>query len=310
MADATDKTERVPAPSVAIDGAKIRSVRETKRLTQLYVANVVGVTTDTISRWENNRYPSIKRENAQKLADALEVALEEILRQEPPGSDADREPPAATPAPASRRLVLFLLFAGTLTLLVAIAIFFRHPPTAPVAVRWTPRFAAPGEIIPVQIKVNRQAAHPFGFILKEQLPDRVRLVAALPSSSASESTGSHVKWLVPAGGAPVTISYSLQIPEQQASGNEVKVRVKGEIVLHGDGANRTEPVGGASEIRIGAYHWADSNGDGRIDDDEIMPAYYICDEMKEFGLEWKTIEAIWSGKGYRWDARNGYTVVR
>jgi type IV pilus assembly protein PilC len=43
--------------------------------------------------------------------------------------------------------------------------------------------------------------------------------------------------------------------------------------------------------------------DGRIDDDEIMPAYYLSEEMKGLGLDWKTIEAIWSGKGYRWDAR-------
>lgn len=309
MSDVADKSDKVPAPSVAIDGARTRSIRETKRLTQLYVANVVGVTTDTISRWENNRYPSIKRENAQKLADALEVPLEEILRREP----ADSEPPAAgpaaaPPAPPNRRLLLFSALVGALALFAALFFFTRRPAPLPVAVRWTPRFAAPGAVIPVQIKVSRQPAHPFGFILKEQLPEGIRLVAALPSSSASESTGSQVKWLVPAGGAPVTISYSMQVPPRQPVGREAKV--KGEVVLHGDGANRTEGVGGSSEIRIGAYHWADSNGDGRIDDDEIMPAYYICDEMKDFGLDWKIIEAIWSGKGYRWDARNGYTVIK
>ena len=300
MAEANDKTDKVPAPSVAIDGARIRSVRETKKLTQLYVANVVGVTTDTISRWENNRYPSIKRENAQKLAGALEVPLDEILRQE---SANPTEP--APPSRPSKRLLL-LSGAGALLLLVAV-LFFTREPAAKTAMRWTPRFAAPGEIVPVQIKVHRHASEPFGFILRERLSSSLRVVNSSPPGSASGSSGTDLKWLVPSGAAPITISYSLQIPALHPEGKDAGL--KGEIVLHGRVA-RTEAVGGSSEIRIGAYHWADGNGDGRIDDDEIMPAYYICDEMKDLGLDWKTIEAIWSGKGYRWDAKNGYTVIR
>jgi len=305
MGEATEKSGKGTAPSVAIDGAQIRSVRETKKLTQLYVANVVGVTTDTISRWENNRYPTIKRENAQKLADALEVPLEEILRQEPAGQATDTEPPA--PSAANRR---WLLLSGlsALLLLLAIVVFTRKPASAPTAVRWAPRFAAPGEILPVQIKVAREAGEVGGFILKEKLPDGMRLVSALPASSAAESSGSEVKWLVRDGSASVTISYTLQVPAHHARGRQA--RLKGEIVLHGGGANRTEAVGGSSDIQIGAFHWADSNGDGLIDDEEIMPAYYICDEMKGLGLDWKTIEAIWSGKGYRWDAKSGYTVLK
>ena len=55
-------------------------------------------------------------------------------------------------------------------------------------------------------------------------------------------------------------------------------------------------------MRIAGIHWADRNGDGRIDDEEIMPAYYLSEEMKGLDLDWKTIETIWSGKAYRWDA--------
>ena len=46
-----------------------------------------------------------------------------------------------------------------------------------------------------------------------------------------------------------------------------------------------------------------------IDDDEIMPAYYVYEEMKGLGLDWKIIEAIWSAKGYRWDPTTGFQVV-
>ena len=140
MDQGSDKMDKLASTNLAIDGARIRTVRETKKLTQLYVANVVGVTTDTISRWENNRYPSIKRENAEKLASALEVDLEEILRLDDEIADSIAEP--ALPAVLSARL---LLWSGTVflgVLLLALVLFMRRPETAPTAVRWIPRFAA------------------------------------------------------------------------------------------------------------------------------------------------------------------------
>jgi hypothetical protein len=80
-------------------------------------------------------------------------------------------------------------------------------------------------------------------------------------------------------------------------------------VIQSDGNARTIPVAGDSSVLVTGRHWADTNGDGRIDDNEIMPAYYLCEEMKGLGLEWKTIEAIWNGKGYRWDGRTRAFIV-
>ena len=60
---------------VKIDGSKVKRLREQKGLTQLYVATAVQVTTDTISRWENKRYPSVKKENCLKLAETSELPL-------------------------------------------------------------------------------------------------------------------------------------------------------------------------------------------------------------------------------------------
>jgi transcriptional regulator with XRE-family HTH domain len=306
MVQVSEKSEKVTSPSLAIDGARIRNFRETKKLTQLYVASVVGVTTDTISRWENNRYPSIKRENAEKLAGALEVDLGEILRQE----ELEGASVAAPPAPSHRgnRLLLFSGLAAAALVFLTIFVFLRQPSPAPRAVRWVPGFAAPGEIIPVQIKVTRQQGENIGFILREKLPEGWRLVSALPASSAAEPSGTGIKWLIPGGSAPVNVSYTVQVPASPSLRKAVKLN--GEIVLHEGDANRTESVVGKDSIRIGAYHWADANGDGRIDDDEIMPAYYVCEEMKGLGLDWKTIEAIWSGKGYRWDPQGGFTALK
>ena len=306
MAQVSEKTEKGTVLSVAIDGMRIRCVREAKKLTQLYVASVVGVTTDTISRWENNRYPSIKRDNAEKLASALEVDLQEILRQEEPIEAAVPTPPELS-VRGGRRLLL-LGMAALALLLVVILVFTQRPAPAPTAVRWAPKFAAPGEIVPVQVKITRQPNEISGFILKEKLPEGSRLVSSLPASSAVEASGSGIKWLIPGGSATVTVSYTVKVPA--APGLRKEVKLAGEIVLREGDSNRTEAIGGDNSIRIGAQHWADTNGDGRIDDDEIMPAYYIYEEMKDLGLDWRTIEAIWSGKGYRWEPQGGFQVLK
>jgi transcriptional regulator with XRE-family HTH domain len=305
MEQVAEKPEKGTVPSVAIDGSRIRSIRESKKLTQLYVASVVGVTTDTISRWENNRYPSIKRDNAEKLARALEVDVDEIVRP----AEAPEPSDVTTPVQQVHR-ARFWVGAGIVALLVVvIAVYLMRnaPAASPTAIRWTPHFASPGEVIPVEIKVTRKAGETLGFILKEKLPDGVRLVSSRPTSSTTGPADSSIKWLVPGGNSSVTISYTVRIPATALPGSGVKLG--GQIVIRENGSNRNEAIGGNDTIRIGAYHWADSNGDGRVDDEEIMPAYYICEDMKGLGLDWKTIEAIWSGKGYRWDPQSGYTVV-
>jgi len=305
MDNPAEKTEKSPLPGVAIDGTTIKSIREAKKLTQLYVASVVGVTTDTISRWENNRYPTIKRENAEKLATALDVELEEILRQ---GPAVMEEEPTPSFTPTKRRLVIaaaVVLMAAGLT----IYLFIRQLAATPTAVRWLPHYAAPGEIVPVQIKVTRRDSGSRGFIIKEQLPAGWRLVKAVPAASSGEPAAAEVKWLIPGGNGPVSVSYTVQIPETAPVNG--KAAFGGKIIVNTGGINRTEPIGGSADVTVGAFHWADANGDGRIDDNEIMPAYYLTEELKGLGLDWKSIEAIWSGKGYVWDKeRKTFVVVK
>jgi transcriptional regulator with XRE-family HTH domain len=306
MEQEPEKSDRLSAPYLSIDGTVIRNVRETKKLTQLYVASVVGVTTDTISRWENNRYPSIKRDNAEKLASALGVELSEILKEEEAG-ELPEAAPAPQPVRSASRLFIYG-FAGLILVACAVLLFLRRSAQPSSAVRWLPRYAAPGEIIPVQVRVTPPKGSSIGFILKEKLPDGFKVVGSLPHSASMESSGAGIKWLIPEGKGPVTIFYTVQIPLSAPVKREQQI--SGEIVLHEEEGNRTETVGGSGRLQLGAYHWADANGDGRIDDDEIMPAYYMCEEMKDLGLDWKTIEAIWSGKGYSWDPRSGYNVKK
>ena len=85
---------------VQVSGPKIRSLREEQNLTQLYLATAVGVTTETISRWERQEAPTLKEENGLKLAEALAVPITEIVavseaqaqKQEP-----EKEDPVVSP---------------------------------------------------------------------------------------------------------------------------------------------------------------------------------------------------------------------
>jgi transcriptional regulator with XRE-family HTH domain len=307
MENVPEKMEKSTPPSVAIDGTKIKNIREAKKLTQLYVASVVGVTTDTISRWENNRYPTIRRDNAEKLASALEVDLAEILRLEEQAEEIlELSPPPEKRPVTGQRFVLLLLPVAVLIVLAGF-FMFRQTGAPPVAERWLPRFGAPGEIIPVQIKVNRKESGARGFIVKEQLPAGWRLMSAVPPVVTGQEGSQEVKWLIPGGTGMVSISYSVRV----APTAELKSQASfaGAIVVHAGGISRTESIGGPRLMTVAGVHWADRNGDGRIDDDEIMPAYYLTEEMKGLGLDWKEIEAIWSGKGYTWDREKRVFVV-
>ncbi len=90
-----------PMAMIKIDGARARHLRESQGLTQLYIATAVGVTTDTISRWENGRYSNIKRDNGVRLAEALEVSLEEILLVEKEQAEDGAGEKAGTASSAS-----------------------------------------------------------------------------------------------------------------------------------------------------------------------------------------------------------------
>jgi transcriptional regulator with XRE-family HTH domain len=307
MSDSQEKVERGGA-AVAVDGTRVRTIREEKRLTQLYVASVVGVTTDTISRWENNRYPTIKGENALRLAQALEVPLADIIRQEPSAPSVAESPAETEPAlPPRRRMPLFVA-AGIGVLLVALLVFLQRGREDISAARKLPHGTAPGMLLPVRITVERGDGGAGGIIVRERLPDGWVLTGAIPPT-AGQTTSGEVKWLLPAGSAVTVISYAVRVPVSWPLGR--RAAFDGRIAVErGDGLGSPVVIAGGRECVVGPIHWADVNGDGRIDDQEIMPAYYLTEEMKGLLADWPLVESIWSNRGYVWDReRRQYRVL-
>jgi len=285
--------------SICLEGAVLKRLREEKRLTQLYVSKVVGVTTDTVSRWENNRYPSMRRENALKLAEALEVPLEELLRR--PAAAAVNTPPPKNLMPLVITSLLAVVVMAGLLMLVLWQTGRQSPPSASItAERILPHFAAPGSDIPVQVKLTQRAGDS-GFILREYLPKGWKLLQANPPASSVDNDNGMVRWIIKAGDARDRIVYLVQVGDMAAAGSYGIFQ--GEVVAGAADVKIAVPVHGDGRVAVAPVLWADQNGDGRIDDSEMLQASYTVDDMAGVKIDWLELEHLWNAGGYRWDDR-------
>lgn len=285
-------------PTVNINGDAIRQIREEKRLTQLYVAKVTGVTTDTISRWENNRYPSIKRENVLRLAEALEVSVDQILMVE---QEEQEELPSLEDTPVKARSpyrMLPLLLLGVVLAATFLIYISKDPPAAKIVARRTlPAYAAPGSVIPVWIEFDRSLAGK-GYILRERFPSGWKLIEANPPPSSLDNVEGVARWIVKPGEKRLKVAYMMKVGKEDALG---KIRqFSGEVVAKNNDQGRPELVGGSLDIILAPYIWADSNGDSRVDDNEMLQASDVVDNLQGVHIDWSTLEKIWDAGGYQW----------
>lgn len=305
------KTEEFPGPMtmVRIDGVRIRKLREGQGLTQLYLATSVGVTTDTISRWENKRYPNIKKENAIKLAEALKVQLSEILDngQEEVSSSAaqpnqDEIAPHSTPVIGTKQHLSIrkswplLLLSATLGAIIMAFVYFyqslQH--TSHIAAsRIAPSHFTTGQPFPVLLQIKGALGKPTAIIIKEELPSGATFLAGIPKTTGNTSDKSVIKWLDKVS-SDTTYAYIVSIRAEQGK----TLRLRGTCSTRG---LKRQAIGGAGEITSSQFHWADYNKDNSIDDREILLVYDLYSELNNLDLDLDQIEEIWLGSGYRWD---------
>ena len=288
--------------TVSLDGTALKRLREEQKLTQLYVSKVVGVTTDTISRWENNRYPSMRRENALKLAEALEVDLEELLFK-------PESPTEAPPPPGSRLPWILLAVMATLLLIAAGIMLMRYDtnpqgPATVTAERILPNFAAPGSVIPVRIQLTHRAEET-GFILREYLPKGWKLIQSNPPASSIDNDSGIARWIIKSGDLRERIVYLVQV--DRTTKPDSAAVLQGEVVA-GSGEGKAVAIQGAGKITVSPAHWADQNGDNVIDDGEMLQASYTVDEMAGVHIDWFELERLWSAGSYKWHEGQGKFV--
>jgi len=291
------------ASTVCIDATEVKRIREGAKLTQLYVSKVVGVTTDTISRWENNRYPTIRRENALKLAEALEVQLDDILLK--PVTDESE----AAIIPRKRSPLVWLVLAVILlSAIFVIGSFLTQSPPPVVAVtaeRLLPVYAAPGSTIPVQIRLTHRTQSG-GVILREYFPAGWKIIQANPPASSLDNVHGVARWIIKAGEDRDRVVYLVQVDSQTKL--ESEQGFQGEVVASREGSQSAIPVQGESSVRVAPVHWVDANGDGRIDDAEMLEGSFTIEDMSGVHIDFDDLENLWDAGSYRWDKVKGVFI--
>ena len=282
--------------TVFLDGSAVKRIREEKKLTQLYVSKVVGVTTDTISRWENNRYPTVKRDNLLGLAEALEVDVREIVIDDPDATRSD---------PSTRTLKRWPYILSALVLIAcgyaAYLFWTSDGPATSFDLRISrtlPNFVAPGSKVPVRVSLESPVPSG-GFILREYFPKGWKLIQSSPPASSLDNVNGVVRLINKEGDSRQRIAYMLQA--DPAAKYEATGLFHGEVIVSGSKGQASFPVEGKSSVAIAPVLWADSNGDFVIDDAEMLEASYTVDEMQGVHIEWVQLEKLWDAGRYRWD---------
>jgi len=292
---------------IKIDGGKIRRMREQKGLTQLYLATVIGVTTDTISRWENKRYQTIKKQNADKLAEALETELDNILDKETAAAkDAiapEHIPPSPDPTTAPTSFlhgskIPFLVLSAIL--LIAVSLFYIKTPhpnnTTLRAQRILPDHCPPGVPFPVTLEVDADSSASLSIIVKEMVPTAITPLPLQPPFKITDDADNILKWLQKVV-APTTFLYIGTIDKD--TGNEPLI-FSGTVTIKGKKPLAIKD----SSLSVSTFHWADTNKDRQIDDDEILSVYDTFSDFEGTAINFSLIEDIWSSSGYKWDPLN------
>lgn len=306
--------------SVDVNGNAIRLIREQKGLTQLYLATVVGVTTDTISRWENRRYPSIKLENAKKLAEALEVSLEELLEAEAgvegvDGPVAEGADPAAvqtitetssTPVAAGRlqrlltRRRLWIGVGGGLLAVVAMvgfAMWFNRSDIR--ATRTMPTHTAPNLPFPVLIQTTGAVDAHNTLLIREELLGDCEAVGPADEGAAKQF-GKNPRWIGKLSNGKAVFLYLVE-PGKKLRPDE-EIGFSGDVISR-EGQSAGDAIGGPTRIVIAPYHWVDSDKDSVISDSEILKAYETYSIPGENLINFTAIEELWLAGKYAWNKK-------
>lgn len=304
----TENSIPSPMSMIKVDGAKIKRLREEQGLTQLYLATAVQVTTDTISRWENRRYPSIKKENGIKLAEALNVSLEDLLEEEAPGTveeKAAEDVSAIMPAreeaktKAGKTWLILILIVGLAGATLAYLWLSRHSPSTVTfsAERTLPDHCIAGQPFPVIIKISGDPEKSAALIVRENIPPNATVKKITPAASAGGKKNEPIKWLRKINGTEI-FAYVIKVTGK----DEDIVNFSGTAAVSDASEEFPPPIAGDTTTVIGQHHWADTDKDNIINDSEILSVYNQYGEIKGIDLDIDLIEEIWLGSGYKWNA--------
>jgi transcriptional regulator with XRE-family HTH domain len=281
---------------VRVSGSKVRSLREGQNLTQLYLATAVGVTTETISRWERQEAPTLKEENGLKLAEVLAVPLKEILAPRQQIVEGEQ-----TIFVRSRNRVRIFVPAAVVLLGVFVILFVTFKDGNVLhfsATRRMPAHTVPGYPFPVVIEVDFVSGENSSLLLKEQLPAGCRVLRTVPQATVAES--GFLKWIDKNGSGKRSFSYLAQCTAMGKTRDFLPFN--GSLLVR-QSSRQEVVVAGRSRLRLSDFHWADSDKNYIIDDEELLALYDDFGRVEGLEVDIEEVEAIWLEAGYRWNPK-------
>ncbi len=291
---------------IKIDGNRIKAIRESQGLTQLYLATAVEVTTDTISRWENKRYPTIKEENGLKLAEALGVQLDEILLQELVGEKPPLSHTSLHDEPSaqfSKHPLLAGLLLATITLIVALlgVFHFNKKVSTIQANRVMPAKVISGSPFPIVVVVRSSSKNAISLILKETLPTGAIVRSVTPRAGVTP-VNNELKWVQKIGKSEM-FSYLVTLSGKEGENLQIQGTVKT------IDEEQTIVVKGQEDVLLANTHWADTDGDNKISDQEILTVFDRYGDLDALDINIEQIEKIWLGSGYTLNQQNNLITI-
>ena len=171
------------------------------------------------------------------------------------------------------------------------------------ATRLLPGLSSVGQPFPVAITVSTNATDPLSLILKETLPEGAKLLASVPPYSDFDSETGEIRWLKKINGVQ-PFAYMVQVDRA-----EVPFHFSGTVAVRKGSGHQIE-VKGDHRVKTGHFHWADSDGDGRICDEEILVVYDVFSGIAGLPLDIDQVEEIWLGSGYVWnEAKKKFDIL-
>ena len=251
--------------------------------------------------------PTIKRENGLRLAAALEVELEEILEKPNVTADSTEKSPHPSPAthfgiPLKKYNLLINIGLGVMIpVVISLMIWKKQPGSGEIqieATRSLPTACAPGLSFPVILTVHTDRE--MALLVQETVPAGVEILKTVPD--ATSQSGNTVKWIRKEGGEHLLTGYLARAAGEYGT----QLTFSGSIAVR-QGQKQGADISGDDSLRLAPVHWADTNGDFIISDDEILEVYDKFGGLPGLELDLDSIEEIWIGSGYRWN-KKGQTI--
>ena len=120
------------------------------------------------------------------------------------------------------------------------------------------------------------------------------MTSALPEASNKNRKDHSIQWLKKLKG-PAVFVYSLK----SDNNFEGSLHFSGLLKVGSNNEQHLDIIGDNTSTAT-FFHWADSNQDNRISDEEILVVYDLVDTNEATGIDMDLLEEIWLGEGYIW----------